>query len=109
MFLFLLGLKSELTNWQKELEGIFTGYKGSVLAKLQLQKEETVFATDAILEEVGEIYLLMWMNSLPPKKRRDIYSCRNWNNLDNASSCGIVIKDRHLNFNWRHYVRDYLC
>lgn len=74
---FPIGTKIRVTNCAgRKTVGIFVGYKGSVLARLQLQKEETVFATDAILEEVGEDIPIDVDDGIVyhPKKRRDIYS-----------------------------------
>lgn len=50
-----VGTRIEVTNAAgRKLVGIFAGYKGDVLANLQLQKEITVFARDAQVRRVGD-------------------------------------------------------
>jgi hypothetical protein len=74
---FPIGTKIRVTNCAgRKTVGIFIGYKGSVLARLQLQKEETVFAMDADVEEVGEDIPIDVDDEVLfyRKKRRDIYS-----------------------------------
>ena len=74
---FPIGTKIRVTNCAgRKTVGIFIGYKGSVLARLQLQKEETVFAMDADVEEVGDDIPIDVDDEViyRPKKRRDIYS-----------------------------------
>ena len=74
---FPIGTKIRVTNCAgRKTVGIFAGYKGSVLARLQLQKEETVFAMDADVEEVGEDIPIDVDDAVLfyRKKRRDIYS-----------------------------------
>lgn len=52
---FPVGTRLEVTNAAgRKLVGIFEGYKGDVLANLQLEKEITVFARDAKLRAVGD-------------------------------------------------------
>ena len=74
---FPIGTKIRVTNCAgRKTVGIFVGYKGSVLARLQLKKEETVFAMDAIVEEVGEDVPIDVDDEViyRPKNKRDIYS-----------------------------------
>lgn len=74
---FPIGTKIRVTNCAgRKTVGTFIGYKGSVLARLQLQKEETVFAMDAGVEEVGEDIPIDVGDAAVfyHKKRRDIYS-----------------------------------
>lgn len=49
-----VGTRIRVTNVAgRAVVGIFAGYKGDVLARIRLGKEESVFATDARIEAVG--------------------------------------------------------